>query len=198
VRAAYQIHVVFLQETRDHIRTKSERYTTVVLAPASDVLVGIGPQKIAEQAAVGDIRGAHDPANLLHRIEIGAQTAVHGEDLLVDDSGDGKAVEAVGEGLPQLDVVAALALVVESVDAVDGRALVVAPQDEEVLGILDLVRQEQADGLQGLLATVDVVSQEEVIRFWWEAAVFEQAQKVVVLAVNVTADLEVSCQLIPG
>ncbi len=37
------------------------------------------------------------------------QPAVHAEDLLIDERGDGEAVEAVGEGLPDLDVVAALA-----------------------------------------------------------------------------------------
>ena len=79
------------------------------------------------------------------------------EDLLVDDGGEGEAVEAVGEGLPQLDVVPSLALVVEAVDAVDGGALVVAPQQKEVLRVLDLVRQQQSDGLQGLLATVNVI-----------------------------------------
>ena len=30
---------------------------------------------------------------------------MHGEDLLVDDRGNREAVEAVGEGFPQLDVV---------------------------------------------------------------------------------------------
>jgi len=67
---------------------------------------------------------------------------VHGEDLLVDDSGDGQAVEAVGKRLPQLDVVSSFALVVESVDAVNRGALVVAAKDEEVLGVLDLVRKQ--------------------------------------------------------
>ena len=44
---------------------------------------------------------------------------MHGEDLLVNDGGNGQAVEAVGEGLPQLDVVSSLALIVKTVDAVD-------------------------------------------------------------------------------
>ncbi len=64
---------------------------------------------------------------------------MHGEDLLINDSSNWQAVEAVSEGLPQLDVVAALALVVEAVDAVDGCALVVTTEDEEVLRVLDLV-----------------------------------------------------------
>ena len=50
----------------------------------------------------------------------------------------------------------------------------IAAQDEKVFGILDLVGKEQAYGLQGLLATVDVVAKEEVICLWREAAILEQ------------------------
>ena len=115
---------------------------------------------------------------------------MHGEDLLINDGGDGQAVEAVGESLPKLDVVASLALVVETVDAVDGSTLVVTAENEEVLGVLDLVRQQKADGLERLLATVDVVAEEEVVCLGREATVLEQAQKIVVLTVDITADLK--------
>lgn len=43
---------------------------------------------------------SHDPAYLLHRVQIRAQTTMHGEDLLVDDCGDGQAVEAIRKSLP--------------------------------------------------------------------------------------------------
>lgn len=36
------------------------------------------------------------------------------EDLLVNDGGDGQTVETVCEGLPEFDVIATLALVVEA------------------------------------------------------------------------------------
>jgi hypothetical protein len=134
----------------------------------------------------------HDAADLLHGVEVRTQAAVHGEDLLVDDGGNGQAVEAVGERLPQLDVVAALALVIEAVYAVDRRALVVATQDEEVLGVLDLVRQKQANRLEGLLAAIHVVAQEEIVRFWREASVFEQAEEIVVLSMDVPTYLGAS------
>lgn len=65
----------------------------------------------------------------------------------------------------------------------------VAAQDEEVLRVLDLVCQQQADGLQGLLATVHVVSEEKVVGFGRETSVLEQTEEIVVLAVDVTADL---------
>lgn len=114
---------------------------------------------------------------------------MHGEDLLIDDGSNGEAVEAVGEGFPQLDVVPSLALVVEAVNAVDRGALVVAAQDEEVFGVLDLVCEQQADGLERLLATVYVVAEEEVVGLWWETAILEETEQVVVLAVDITANL---------
>jgi len=120
---------------------------------------------------------------------------MHSEDLLVDDSGDGETVETVGKGLPKLDVVPTLALIVKPVDTVDGCALVVASQDKEVLGVLDLVGQEEADGLEGLLSTVDVVAEEEVVGLGREATVLEEAQQVVVLPVDVAANLDGSLEL---
>jgi hypothetical protein len=119
------------------------------------------------------ISGTHDTADLLHRVKIGAQAAVHGENLLVDNGSNRQAIEAVRKCLPELDVVTTLAFVVETVDTVDRRALVVAAQDEEVLGVLDLVCEEQADGLQGLLAAIYIITEEEVVCLRGEAAVLE-------------------------
>lgn len=114
---------------------------------------------------------------------------MHGEYLLVDDGGDGQAVEAVGESFPELDIIPSLALVVEPVDTVYGRAFVVTAKDKEVLGVFDLVGKEEADGLERLLATVDIITKEEVIGFRREATVLKKTQEIVVLAVNITAYL---------
>lgn len=142
------------------------------------------------RSAVTHISRAHNPADLLHRVEIRAQTTVHGENLLVNDGSDGKTVEAVGKSLPQLNVIATLALVVESIDTVDGGALVVTSEDEEVFGVLDLVGEEQADGLKRLLTSVDVITEEEVVGLGREATVLEESEKVVVLSVDITTDLK--------
>lgn len=58
--------------------------------------------------------------------------------LLVNQRCHGQAVEAVRERLPEANVVAAFTFVIEAVNPIDGRALVVAAKQEEVLGILDL------------------------------------------------------------
>lgn len=140
-------------------------------------------------SAITYISRTHDPTDLLHRVEVGAQATVHGEDLLIDDGRNRQAVEAVGESLPQFDVVSALALIVEAVDTVDRGTLVVATQDKEVLGVLNLVREEQTDGLQRLLTTIDVVTKEEVVGLRRETAVLKKTEKIVVLAVDITTDL---------
>jgi hypothetical protein len=166
---------------RSHRRPQSGIYAKVSMAPS---------QGRDWSCRATHISRAHDAPDLLHRVQVRAQTAVHGEDLLVDDSGNRQAVEAIGERLPQLDVVSSLAFVVEPVDAVDAGAFVVATENEEVLGVLDLVCEEQADGFQRLLAAVDIVTEEEVVRFRREATVLEQAQKIVVLSMYITANLD--------
>ena len=120
---------------------------------------------------------------------------MHGEDLLVDDGGDWQAIEAVCKRLPQLDVISTLALIVETVDAVDGCALVVATQNEEVLGVFYLVCEKQTNGLQGLLATIDVVAEEEVVRLWGKSAIFEETEEIIVLPVYISADLRDKCRV---
>lgn len=114
---------------------------------------------------------------------------MHRKDFLVNDCCNGQAVEAIGERLPQFDIISPLAFIVEPIYAVDRCTLVVPTQDEEVLGILDLIREKQADCFKGLFASVDVVPKKEVVCFRWESSVFKEAEKVVILAMNITTDL---------
>lgn len=109
MRSANKVHVVFGQESRDDVATERERDTTIVLAPTGDILVRVGPEEVTQQTGIGNIGRSHDPPDLFHALEVGTQTTVHGENLLVDDSSDREAVEAVGERLPQLDVIPSLA-----------------------------------------------------------------------------------------
>jgi len=72
---------------------------------------------------------------------------VTAEDLVVDNGGDGQAVEAVRERFPQLDRKPPLAFVVKPVNSVDRGALVVSPQQKEVFRVSNFVGEEKADGL---------------------------------------------------
>jgi hypothetical protein len=63
---------------------------------------------------------------------------------------------------------------------------VVTAQQEEVLLKFNFVGKQQNNCLQGLLAAVDVVTQEQVVSFWWVSTVFKQSKQVSELAVHVT------------
>lgn len=65
----------------------------------------------------------------------------------------------------------------------------VSTQDEEIFWVFDLVGKEEADGLERLLSTIDVISKEKVVGLWGESAVLEKAEEIIVLAVNVTTNL---------
>ena len=55
MRAAYQVHIVLLQEARHDIWPEGEGDAAVVLRPAGDVLVRVGPEQIAQEAAVRNL-----------------------------------------------------------------------------------------------------------------------------------------------
>ncbi len=81
------------------------------------------------------------------------------EDLVVDEGGEGEVVEEIGEVFPDVGVaVLAQALVVEAVHLRDLARFVVAPQDRDALRIADFERDEEGDGLDGVVASVDVVA----------------------------------------
>ena len=117
------------------------------------------------------------------------QAAVNTKDLAGNNGSNGESVECIDEGLPDLDVAPPLAFIVEAVDAGDIGALVVTAEEEEVLGIFQLKTEEEEDGLERLLAAVDVVAEEEIVGLRGEASILKQSQQVIILAVDITADL---------
>lgn len=65
----------------------------------------------------------------------------------------------------------------------------VTTENEEVLRVFDLIREQEADSFKRLLASIDIVSQEQVISLGWESTIFEQSQQIIVLSVYVTWSL---------
>ena len=70
---------------------------------------------------------------------------MHADDFVIDDSCTREAVKSVAKLLPDLDREPATALVIETVDAVDAGALMVAAEDEEIFGVFNLVGEKEAD-----------------------------------------------------
>mmetsp|Transcript_47027 Transcript_47027/g.132279 ORF Transcript_47027/g.132279 Transcript_47027/m.132279 type:complete len:268 (-) Transcript_47027:27-830(-) len=186
---------MLLKELLHDVGAKDVRHATVVLRPTANVLVRIRPEEVADEPCVRHVGRAHQAPDLLEVGYLWGEASVHANDLLVDEAADWQAIEHVAELLPELDIVSSLTLVVESVYPCDGGALVVSTELEEVVGELYLVAEHERDGFQTLLATVNVVPQEDVAAIGWEASVLEDTEEVVVLAVHISTDLQWRLQL---
>lgn len=66
------------------------------------------------RTCVGHVSRSHYPPDLLHSLKVGREAAVAAEYLLVNYRGDGEAVKAIRERFPELYVVSAFALIVET------------------------------------------------------------------------------------
>lgn len=76
--------------------------------------------------------------------------------------------------------------IIEAVYPVDAGTLVISPQQKEVLRIFDFVCEQQTDGLQALLASINVVTKEQVVSLRWKPSVLEESQQICVLPMDVT------------
>jgi len=188
--AANQVKIVLVQELSHNVLPKREGHAAVILSPPVDILIRIGPEKVAQKSGIGHVSRTHNALDLIETRELRAEAAVHAENLLVDHGGTGQAVEAVRKRLPELNPKPTFAFVVKAVDAVDRGALVVPSKDEKILRVLDLVRHEQADCFQRLLPPIDVISQKYVVRLRGKPTVLKETEQVIVLAVDIAHDFD--------
>merc|ERR1719370_844779 len=98
----------------------------VKLTPSLNIFVRVRPQQVAQQPSIGHICRPHDPSDLFHALQVGAEPAMAAKDLLVNDGCDGETVETVSEGFPEFDIVTSLALIIEPIDPVDRSTFVVS------------------------------------------------------------------------
>ena len=189
VCAADEVEVVLVEERLYDGAAEGVRDAPRVVAPTGDGRVGVAPEEITEDAVLGDFRGSFDLGDLRETLEVGAEAAVHAHDFVRDDGADGHGVEAIAKDAPELYGVAPLALVEETVDAIQGRALVVSAEQKKILRIRDLVAEQQGNGLDTLLGPVDIIAHEDVVALRWKAPHLEEPQEIVVLTVRVPADV---------
>lgn len=128
-------------------------------------------------------------------LQTGGETTVHAKDLSRNDGSDGKAVKGVDECFPDLDIASPLTLIVKPVHPCHVGTLMVAPQDEEIVGKFELVAQKKENGFQTLLAAIYIVAQEEIVSMRWEATHLKEPDQVVVLSMDIPHNLDWRIQL---
>jgi len=107
------------------------------------------------------------PRPTAHRRRRGERKNAKSTDLVLDESSEGEIVEQIGEVSPYVGVsVLPQAFIVETVDLSDLSRFVVASEDGDTVAVPQLHRDEEGDGLDGIVPSVYVITHEEVIGIW--------------------------------
>ena len=61
----------------------------------------------------------------------------------------------------------------------------VSSQEKKVPWVLDLVGKQKTDGFERIFASIDVITQKEVVAFRWEFTMIEKPEQIGVLSMNV-------------
>jgi hypothetical protein len=66
---------------------------------------------------------------------------VNAEDLVIDDSRYWETIEALYELFPEFQGISSFAFIIESINSINGSALMITSEKEEVFRILDLISE---------------------------------------------------------
>lgn len=157
-------------------------------SPSLDVL-WIGPHQVGEWSLMWNLHSSVDKSDLVEGLDLWRETSVDAEDLALNDSGNAEIIEHFSAVSPWVWVtILAHGLFVETVDGGDSTSLVVSSQESDAVGILKLEAEEELEGLDGVVATVDEVSHEDVAGVWDLTSLFEKLEKIMELTVDVSAN----------
>lgn len=220
VRADDVVDVVVLAEGLDAVGAELDDVAALVGVAdvvGQDALIlvgvgGVGPEDVDDEQLVAVLHLVHDlerPLELLDVVQLverGADAAVQAQDLVVDQRRHRHLLEDAVEGVEDrvLLVEGVLAepqaaLVREAEVVVDVLVLVVAADHVDAVRLLALEREEQAERLQRVRASVHLVAQEQLVvrvdvaavDFVGRAALqVEELHEVFLLAVDVSEDFD--------
>lgn len=140
MRTSNELEPVDMVELGSHLVAKQPPGAARADSPRLDVF-RVRPHQVAEGALVGDLLGAGHDADLVDGADLRAQAAVDAQDLAVDNGGQDEKVKDLAARLPDGRVaVLLLALLVEAVDLRDLPRLVVATDENDLLGISAVAR----------------------------------------------------------
>lgn len=150
-----QVQIVLLNEVMYCLLGEDEGGTTVIRTPSfsfnswnhgSHTCGWIGPEKVAQEAAIWDLRGPWDGVNFGEFVEVRGYSSMHAQYSVLYESSHRQVVEKGDEAFPQLESIPSPALLPEAVDPRYILAFVVASQHEDTLWVLEFVDQKEAKG----------------------------------------------------
>jgi hypothetical protein len=106
--------------------------------------------------------------DIVECIDARRETPVEAEDLIIDQGCEREIIEKVGEVFPDVRVtVFSKTLVVEAVDLCDLAGFVVTTEDCDALRISDFESNQEGDGFNGVVSSINVVAYAQELALWW-------------------------------
>lgn len=201
VRVKLPVTVTAHTHLAHHVASEEVATSSGAHSPARGVLLRIGPQQVTEPALQRNLLNTVNRTDLvmistsqeyfIQSRDGRRETAVHTEDATVHKGADGKKIEHVDTLLPDVgSAVLPHALVIKTIHLGDLPALVVSTKKRNAVWVEDLQRKQEQKRFDAVVASVDIIAHEEVIRIRTFASDKEQLLQIVELAVDVSTDLE--------
>ncbi|GIX63446.1 SET domain-containing protein-lysine N-methyltransferase [Babesia caballi] len=189
VRARDGLDLVLVAKLPHDVAAEEESGAARTRAPAVHGL-GVAPHEVAHGALVRHLLLAVEVPDLVDGGDGRREPAVDAKVPVVDQRADGEVVEDLGAVAPHVDAaILPHALVVEAVHLRDVARLVVPADEGDAIGVPDLEAEQQEEGLDGVVAAVHEVAEEQIVGLRYVLADREELLEVVELPVNVSADL---------
>jgi len=107
--------------------------------------------------------------------------------LVVDEGGERKVVEQICEKFPYVGVsVLTETFIVEAIDLGDLAGFVVPTEDRDALGVSDFESNEEGDGFDGVVSSINIITHKKVVRIWIWSPNSEELHQVMELAVDIS------------
>eukprot|EP00755_Sulcionema_specki_P019155 Sspe_Gene.68716::Locus_40513_Transcript_1_1_Confidence_1.000_Length_1239::g.68716::m.68716 len=184
-----ELQVVGVEELLAHIGSEDVPSSTRGHTVPLRVVVGVTPHQITHGALMRHFNHPVNRPNVVQRVEGGGEATVGAKDAFLDYGCEGHVVKGVCELLPHCrTVVLPHAFIIEPVHLSDLPAFVIPTQQRDSAGVPHLVQEEEGDGLDGVVPSVNEVAEEEVVCVGRLAANVKQLKQVMELSVNVADD----------
>lgn len=201
VRVKLPVTVTRSTHLAHHVASEEVATSSGAHSPARGVLLRIGPQQVTEPTLQRNLLNTVNRADLvmidtfqeyfIQSRDGRRETAVHTEDATVHKGADRKKIEHVDTLLPDVgSAVLPHALVIKTIHLGDLPALVVSTKKRNAVWVEDLQRKQEQKRFDAVVASVDIIAHEEVVRIRTFASDKEQLLQIVELAVDVSTDLE--------
>jgi hypothetical protein len=171
-----------------NIRAKGKSGSPRRNAPPGSI-VRITPQEIAHGSFVRHFLHAIQLSHVIQSVNARTETAVQTKNGIFHHGREGKVIKQIGKELPHVGrSVFAHAFVVKSVDLGNLTTLVIAAEHEYAIGVADLETDQERDGFDTVIASIDVIAHEQVIGIRSRSTDAKEFHEIVPLSVNVAAD----------